>query len=92
MIAIDSTEEHPMSSLSRFFAANQKRFEMLCRCGDVSASTTTRADLDDIITLTKDGYSVPRAARKFNRTKGAVYAMLQNEGLSVTKIREGSYQ
>jgi len=104
MIAMDSTQEHPATSLSNFFASHVEQYKQMLKVGDIadrdeSASkipgrpTVERAEqieneVCEMIEMIAMGETVAEVARRQGLPRPVLAKRLHTRGLSVAKIRE----
>ena len=98
MIAIESTNEHPLASLSRFFSAHGDTYRRLLSTGDIGdhckgrgRATASQADIDSqmdaAIRRIRKGEPAHAVARDMGVNESTMHARLRNRGLTVRKIR-----
>ena len=102
MIAIESTNEHPLASLNRFFAANADAYRRLMATGDIGDhyrnkkrtgrphdATAQEIELSTqrAIAMIAEGRPLSYAARKIGCKVPALQRRLYTRGLNVSKIR-----
>ena len=87
MIAIDSTHEHPSSSLARFFASHAKAYHAMANAPMRASSADTRTMVDyeseEMHRLNKSGATISEIARKYNMTPSAVSNRLKRRGMRI---------
>ena len=102
MIAIESTNEHPLASLSRFFSAHGATYRRLLATGDIGdhcrskkgtgrpsdiSAQEIELETQRAIALIAEGRPLGYAASKIGCNANALRQRIYSRGLSVRKIR-----
>ncbi len=92
MIALDATNEHPATSLGRFFVSHAKAYHAMANAPMKASSADTRTMVDfeakEMHKLHLEGVTLSELGRRYSLTPAAVAGRFNRRGLEV--IRHGS--